>query len=159
MSLVRAALAAIVLLHASLLPAAEPARRWRPVVDAEGRAVAAPSVGVLAPAARGSSSGAGLEAPSWRVHIDPVSGEIVPAPPGFDPASESGGASRRPAPDFTLRRTPEGFLYLDTRNYRITSSARIDADGRIVMQCGEHPGAEADHVHPPALRPGPERAP
>ena len=47
-------------------------------------------------------------------------------------------------PDFAVRRTPEGFLYIDTSNYLQETTVRIGPDGRPVFHCDHAPGTHAD---------------
>jgi hypothetical protein len=120
-------------LSGSALPAhgAEPAPRWRLSTEADlppGAVVrdpaAAPTV-MPAPAVPATSSG-------MRVSIDPITNEIIESPtlaplPARTPTA--------PSPDFSLQRTPEGYLYIDTTALQNVQVLHIDADGSMHANC------------------------
>jgi hypothetical protein len=79
-----------------------------------------------------------------QAHIDPRTGELVAAPPGSALPTETVLA---PQVDMSLRRWPNGFLYIDTSGYQHSATATIDADGNVHMQC-EEPGHEHAAAEP-----------
>lgn len=150
MSLSRAAVAAAVLAVvvsvASAAPppsvsSVPPKRNLRAVTVDELPAASAAALRAreAAPAADPGRSAAPAE---QQAHIDPRTGELVAAPPGSALPTETVLA---PQVDMSLRRWPNGFLYIDTSGYQHSATATIDADGNVRMQC-EEPGHGHEHA-------------
>lgn len=98
------------------------------------------------------SAGGTVPAAAQVVVIDPVTGGIVDVPPPprgtpdyLEPATE-------PKVDMSLRVSPAGFLYIDTSGYQYNSTATIDADGSVHVQCDE-PGHDHSADAPPGQQP------
>ncbi len=121
----------------------EPSRRWRPATAADlpvGTPIAAAGV---APASSASpvEPASSSRSDAQRVHIDPVTGAIVPMPAGTA-TTEANAAAAAP---MTLRRSAKGFLYVDTSSYLHTATATLDADGKPHLDC-----EDPQHAHAPA---------
>lgn len=102
------------------------AARATPVVDHEGKYPRGPIV-----------SGAASQ-PAQVVFIDPKTGRTIPRPPDADPSLY---AKTRADVDYTIRATPEGYLYIDTTNLKATSRATLGSDGKVELAC------TLDHDH------------
>jgi len=119
---------------------AERARQWRPstVPPAAPRPATAPVA---------DPPGASTPAPAsgQRAYIDPITDTVVPAPVSeaaeFDPR-----LGRGPVLDFSLRRTPEGYLYIDTTGYEHAVTATLDPDGTAHVNC-IGPTSDPGHGH------------
>jgi hypothetical protein len=97
--------------------------------------------------ARPASAGSALV-----VVIDPATGRIVDVPPPPRGTPDWLEPPPEPKVDMSLRVTPSGFLYIDTSGYLYNSTATIDADGNIHVQCDE-PGHDHAADAPPGQRP------
>lgn len=86
------------------------------------------------------------------VVIDPVTGQIVDVPPPPRGTPDYLEPAPEPKVDMSLRVSPSGFLYIDTSGYQYNSTATIDADGNVHVQCDE-PGHDHSADAPPGQRP------
>lgn len=117
-----------------MLHADEPARRWRPATEAD-----LPAGTVVLPGS--DSPGTALPAASAgvRVHVDPATGNLIPAP--ADSAAEAAAAADidAGAPPLVLKKTPSGLLYVDTSHYRHTATIAIDGQDAPKLGCEDPP--------------------
>ncbi len=134
------------------------APRWRPATAAEIEAASGQPAGIVeAASANGAVSTA---SDGLRAFIDPTSGRLI------EPASNADLPQPPPAaaamPDFRLRRSADGFLYIDTRGYQHVEQATFGADGSLRHRCDQWPAghAVADHdAAPDAVAPPEPAAP
>ena len=104
--------------------------RATPVVDTRGEYARGPIVQRSAPQA----------AAAQRAYIDPKTRRLIDRPADADPVAAS--KTSRDV-DYTVRATPEGYLYIDTSNLRAVSRATLGEDGRVELSCGlDHDHAE-----------------
>lgn len=131
MFLLRTTLAVVVSTAAviSVAAAAKPRTTWRPATEADLQRIVVPAPAVVPAVPPPVTDWASEQ----RVYIDPATNEIVSSPV-FAPEPEVPGL-QRPMPDMNLRRTPEGFLYIDTSGYQNVETATIGADGSVHVVC------------------------
>lgn len=86
------------------------------------------------------------------VVIDPATGRIVDVPPPPRGTPDYLEPEPEPKVDMNLRVSPSGFLYIDTSGYQYNSTATVDADGNVHVQCDE-PGHDHSADAPPGHRP------
>lgn len=96
-------------------------------------------------------SGAAQPDAAQTVVIDPLTGTIVDVPPPPRGTPDYLEPEQSKSVDMSLHQYPNGFLYIDTSGYQFSSTATIDADGNVHVDCDE-PG----HAHSAAAQQEPK---
>lgn len=144
-----AALAAASVFFATVSGAAErPAKAdIRPATVAD-----LPSDVAAAVRARSSQPATGAAQPDAAqvVVIDPLTGKIVDMPPPPKGTPDYLEPEQPKQVDMNLRQYPNGFLYIDTSGEQYNSTATIDADGNVHVDCDEpgHDHSAGAHQDP-----------
>jgi len=138
----RAACLLLVVFAAGTPPslAAEARKQWRPATAEDiARQQALTGAGASVPARTTDFSAPGPLA--QQAYIDPRTNELISQPPAASSALPATAAT--PGPDFALQRTPEGFLYIDTSEYRHIETVVIETPGALNTECSmQSPWAE-----------------
>lgn len=129
-----AAFAIAVSTFSCVVHADQPARRWRPATEADLPAGTLVLPGNDSPGTAAPSTAAGV-----RIHIDPATGAIVPAPADSASEAAAGAAIDAAAPPLVLKKSPSGLLYVDTSEYRHTATVTLDAHSQAKLDCEDPP--------------------
>lgn len=128
------AFAAAISVVSCLLHAAEPARRWRPATPAD----LPPGTPIQAALPAGAGT-APADRAAQRVHIDPATGAILPAPADASSEAAANADIDAGAPALVLQKSPSGILYVDTTGYQHTATVTLDAQGQARLDCADPP--------------------
>ncbi len=113
-------------------PVAQVRKQWRPAtaddVARQQTRTGAEALPLVRDAATGKPQPLGQQA-----YIDPLTNELVSGPSAASPALPTAAAA--PAPDFTLQRTQDGFLYINTSEFRHIQTVTIGAGSMLSMEC------------------------